>query len=116
MMGITIRQYSSVVVTISERESEAVKIAVSNLIRDFKRVLQINTEVHDPDSQQVLVGTVGVCEDFEEEDLVGLFSSHGRRRKEAYVIRDRRGRLIIAGSDRRGTIFGIYEFCRSMLG
>lgn len=115
-MGITIRQYSSVVVTISERESEAVKLAVSNLIRDFKRVLQINTEVYDPDSQQILVGTVGVCEDFEEEDLVGLFSSHGRRRKEAYVIRDRRGRLVIAGSDRRGTVFGIYEFCRTVLG
>ena len=115
-MGITIRQYSSVVVTISERESEAVKLAVSNLIRDFKRVLQINTEVYDPDSQHILVGTVGVCEDFEEEDLVGLFSSHGRRRKEAYVIRDRRGRLVIAGSDRRGTVFGIYEFCRTVLG
>jgi len=115
-MGITIRQYSSVVVTISERESEAVKMAVSNLIRDFKRVLQINTDVSDPDSQRVLVGTLGVCEDLEEADLVGLFSSHGRRRKEAYVIRERRGMIVIAGSDRRGTIFGIYEFCRSILG
>ncbi len=115
-MGITIRQHSSVVVSISERESEAVKNAVSNLIRDFKRVLQINTEVADPYSQRVLVGTVGLCDDLEEEDLVGLFSKSGRRRKEAYVIRDRRGMLVIAGSDKRGTIYGIYEFCRTYLG
>ena len=114
-MGITIRQHASVVVTINERESEAVKLAVSNLIRDFKRVLQINTEAADPDCQRVLVGTVGVCDDLEEEDLVGLFSTSGRRRKEAYVIRDRRGMLVIAGSDRRGTIYGIYEFCRTIL-
>ncbi|MCR5656064.1 MAG: glycosyl hydrolase 115 family protein [Butyrivibrio sp.] len=115
-MGITIRQYASVVVTINERESDAVKIAVSNLVRDFKRVLKINTDSADPDSQRVLVGTVGVCDDLEEADLVGLFSSQGRRRKEAYVIRERRGMLVIAGSDRRGTIYGIYEFCRRVLG
>ena len=39
----------------------------------------------------------------------------GRLRREAYQHSISEGQLVIAGSDRRGTIYGIYEFCE-MLG
>ncbi|MCD8380797.1 MAG: glycosyl hydrolase 115 family protein [Lachnospiraceae bacterium] len=65
---------------------------------------------------EILIGTLGVSEmilpytsraDFTDEN--------GALRREAYLLKVCGNRLIIAGSDRRGTIYGIYELCE-MLG
>ena len=45
----------------------------------------------------------------------GLYGENGKLRKEGYLMYVREGRLIIAGTDRRGTIYGIYELS-GMLG
>ena len=44
-----------------------------------------------------------------------MFDERGKLRKEAYSIKVCGDSLIIMGSDRRGTIYGIYELCE-MLG
>lgn len=35
----------------------------------------------------------------------------GTYRKEAFLIQEKDGELLIVGTDRRGTIYGIYDFC-----
>lgn len=47
-------------------------------------------------------------------DRSRLMSGTGMLRKEAYQLLVRDGTLYIAGTDRRGTIYGIYTFCQWM--
>ncbi len=48
--------------------------------------------------------------------LERLRDDSGAFRREAYLIQEQEGDLLIAGSDRRGAIYGIYEFCERWLG
>lgn len=116
------------------READAVKIAVTNLVNDLKNALDVtaeiflNTENERADNKndtpkeeeisqiaEIFVGTVNIS------DLIGksldfseLYDETGNLRKEAYLHKISSGRLVIAGSDRRGTIYGIYDFCESI--
>lgn len=112
-----IRQYDYVTIHSDCAESEAVKLAVVNLRRDLIRTLNCNVNIRAAVPQhQIFVGTAGVSAEISgKADLSLLADENGTLRKEAYLIQIRDGELLIAGSDRRGTIYGIYEFCE-MLG
>ncbi|MCD7739060.1 MAG: glycosyl hydrolase 115 family protein [Lachnospiraceae bacterium] len=137
-MDFTVVNGEAVRMLIEPGESEAVKIAADNLRMDLKKVLRVKfsddilscdapsrkktddgdgkAENADRSLPVILIGTLGVSgsiqthisrEDFADEN--------GALRKEAYLLSVRENRLIIAGSDRRGTIYGIYELSE-MLG
>ncbi|MCD8326416.1 MAG: glycosyl hydrolase 115 family protein [Lachnospiraceae bacterium] len=135
-MGFSIENSGDVRLLIDQRESEAVKIAARNLRTDLQKVLNVRfvgedvssdvlpgKEIPEPAATsrdetgkefsnvpEILIGTLGVPE------MLSLYVSgndfvdeNGALRKEAYLLQVREDRLIIAGSDRRGTIYGIYE-------
>ncbi len=64
----------------------------------------------------IIIGTLGISS-LAGEQVCGLLprDDTGRPRKEAYLHQVLDGSLVIAGSDRRGTIYGIYEMSE-MLG
>ena len=93
----------------SEQEPKAVQIAATNLQQDFARVMGF-TPVKS-DAPTILIGTVGYNKQIDQwvkqkvlKDLKG--------KREKFVITTIDGQLVIAGSDRRGTVFGIYELDR----
>ena len=95
------------------RESEAVKIAISNLKTDLQK--SVGVTVDDNAQVQIVIGTAGVSDIISEYAIPDNMYKAGRLRKEAYLHKVSDNKLIIMGSDRRGTIYGIYELC-SMLG
>ena len=113
-------------IRISDKESDAVKIAASNLEKDLEKVLggglqgdeYAQAAVPEVDSaenySEIRIGTIGMCEDIDRIAGNLLRDEKGVLIKEAYLLCVREGRLIIAGSDRRGTIYGIYEFCEKI--
>ncbi len=113
-------------IRISDKESDAVKIAASNLEKDLEKVLggglqgdeYAQEAVPEVDSaenySEIRIGTIGMCEDIDRIAGNLLRDEKGVLIKEAYLLCVREGRLIIAGSDRRGTIYGIYEFCEKI--
>ena len=113
-------------IRISDKESDAVKIAASNLEKDLEKVLggglqgdeDAQAAVPEVDSaenySEIRIGTIGMCEDIDRIAGNLLRDEKGVLIKEAYLLCVREGRLIIAGSDRRGTIYGIYEFCEKI--
>lgn len=113
-------------IRISDKESDAVKIAASNLEKDLEKVLggglqgdeDAQEAVPEVDSaenySEIRIGTIGMCEDIDRIAGNLLRDEKGVLIKEAYLLCVREGRLIIAGSDRRGTIYGIYEFCEKI--
>jgi hypothetical protein len=98
----------------SEQENEGVKIAIRNLQADFERVLgTVPSTVPDASpsgsTSTILIGTLGKNKDIDRLKLADL-----KGKREKFIITTVGQQLVIAGSDRRGTIYGIYELSRQL--
>ena len=122
-MGITFKRYGIINLHAQEQEPEAVKIALASLRADLRKTLDASvvTEGRMEGGIDLYIGTAGIsgfacleqsdgtdgrrlCVPGEEIRLL-------REKKEAYLIQEQEGALFIIGSDRRGTVYGIYDFC-----
>ena len=117
------RQYT---VYVNEQESEAVKIAAGNLRTDLGKVFGREGAVSgNSKDAHIVAGTLSMLPKELLEDIGALpengadgcrlFDENAAPRKEAYLIRVKEGRLFLVGTDRRGCIYAVYEFCQ-MLG
>ena len=95
----------------SAQEPKAVQLAIASLQQDFQRVMgfcPVKSE-----QPTILVGTVGFNKQIDQWVKSGkLADLKGKREKFYITIID--GQMVIAGSDRRGTVYGIYELSRQM--
>ena len=95
----------------SAQEPKAVQIAAANLQQDFLRVMGfVPAKSEQP---TILIGTVGFNKQIDQWVKSGkLAGLKGKREKFLIATIDRQ--IVIAGSDRRGTVYGIYELSRQM--
>ncbi len=99
----------------SDRDYDAVKIAIKSLQSDIERVGLTKAPVSHlsrggvPGQVQLLIGTIGHNPAIDRMNIKGL-----KGHKEKYIITTRDNHLVIAGSDRRGTVYGIYELSRQL--
>ena len=92
-------------------EPKAVQIAVASLQQDFSRVMGFSPMK--ADKATIMIGTVGFNKQIDRWVKSGkLANLKGKREK--FIITTIDGQVVIAGSDRRGTVFGIYELSRQM--
>ena len=88
----------------SQNDWAGVKLAVSNLRKDLRAVTG-------SDKAPVIVATVG------KSELAKRYAKQCKQLKgkwEKYLIFTDKGQLVILGSDKRGTIYGIYELSRQI--
>ncbi len=94
----------------STQEYEGVKIAISNLQTDIERVMgKAPLLLEGSGEATILVGTLGLNPDI---DRLKLSDLKGKREK--FIITTINSQIVIAGSDKRGTIYGIYELSRQL--
>ena len=95
----------------SEQEYEGVKMAIENLREDMQRVLgqKPQTSSISPLTSNILIGTLGKNKDIDRLKLPDL-----KGKREKFIITTVGNQVIIAGSDKRGTIYGIYELSRQL--
>ena len=94
----------------SQQEYEGVKIAIRNLQTDMQRVMGSAPLLQEGSGEAaILVGTLGKNKDIDRLKLANL-----KGKREKFIITTVNGQLVIAGSDRRGTIYGIYELSRQL--
>lgn len=91
-------------ITYDPNDWKGVRIAVENLRKDFKAVTGST-------NAPIIVGTVGkskLAKKYKQlsKDLSGKW--------EQYLIFTDKGKLVILGSDKRGTIYGIYELSKQI--
>jgi len=103
-------------------EHRCVQIAAASLADDFERVTGVRPVLSSSDMRArgdlqgvptIVIGTVG-C-----NRLIDRWVSEGelrdlKGRTEKYVIKTIGRHLVIAGSDKRGTVFGIYELSQQI--
>lgn len=94
-------------------EYKGVVIAIGNLEKDIKSVTGAN--VHESSQANIIIGTIGKSHFIDDLIKKGKLDGHllnGKREK--YTITTIDSKVIIAGSDKRGTIYGIYELSRQI--
>ena len=94
------------------QEHSCVQKAAANLLEDIARVTG-NKPATDVQQPTILIGTVGVNKQVDRWVKSGeLRDLKGKTEK--YIIKTIGDQLVIAGSDKRGTVFGIYELSQQM--
>ena len=104
-------------------DCRGVSYAVQALIKDFRQVSGCQATLtsqygstHGKDSQPgILVGTLGhsaAIDQLVRQKRIDARQLKGKREKFIITLVDQQ--LVIAGSDRRGTIYGIYELSQQM--
>ena len=102
-------------IAFDSREHSCVQMAIANLKQDFERVtgkkgLDVTKE---PSPCYIIIGTVGVNKQIDQWVKKGILRDL-KGKTEKYIIKTIDGQLVIAGSDKRGTVFGIYELSKQM--
>ncbi|MBO7139640.1 MAG: glycosyl hydrolase 115 family protein [Prevotella sp.] len=96
----------------SDADYEGVKIALRSLQADMEHVFGKAPQLSTDNGATILVGTIGKSPVIDKIEKSKSFALKGKREK--FVIANVDGKMVIAGSDRRGTIYGIYELSRQL--
>ena len=112
-------QLSDITIGLAEGEHSCVTIAAANLATDFKTVTGtapvISPSLLTPSllTPKILIGTVGVNKQIDLWVKQGVLRDL-KGKTEKYIIKTIGNQLVIAGSDKRGTVYGIYELSRQI--
>lgn len=105
MKNFVLERNQEVKLYLAESENTAVQIAVKNFCQDIEKICGAKVCItHDKEHAKIIVETVQ-----EKNAHKELLDLEDNLRWEAYSIKVTDGKLYIAGADRRGTIYGIYE-------
>ncbi len=105
---------SSPKIFVGSAEHSCVKSAAQSLVADWQKVTDQKASIVSSDGQaDIVIGTVG------QDAVVDRLVAEGKLRdlkgkSEKFIITAIDKQLVIAGSDKRGTVFGIYELCQQM--
>ena len=104
-----------VTIGVADNEQRGVLRAAKNLSVDLKAVCGADVSLGNIPSSTIVAGTVGSSKIIDEMAKNRVFDAKILKgKREMYVITVTDGQVVIAGSDRRGTIFGIYELSRQL--
>ncbi len=104
-----------VTIGVADNEQRGVLRAAKNLSVDLKAVCDADVSLGNIPSSTIVAGTVGSSKIIDEMAKNRVFDAKMLKgKREMYVITVTDGQVVIAGSDRRGTIFGIYELSRQL--
>ncbi len=104
-----------VTIATDEADFKAVDIAAHSLMADFKQVTGREATLSHSGDAQIIIGTLGhsaLIDRLVKRRLLDASQLKGKREK--FVITIVGEQLVIAGSDRRGTVYGIYELSEQM--
>ena len=102
-------------ISFDAKEHSCVQRAIVNLQKDFERVTGNSglSQSSGLSANTILIGTVGVNKQIDQWVKKGVLSNL-KGKTEKYIIKTIDGQLVIAGSDKRGTVYGIYELSQQM--
>ena len=105
-------QLKDVSISYADGEHSCVHRAIASLQKDFEAVTGVSP-MRSVGDAKVLIGTVGVNPQIDQWVKQGILRDL-KGKTEKYIIKTINGQLVIAGSDKRGTVYGIYELSRQI--
>ncbi|MBR2103307.1 MAG: glycosyl hydrolase 115 family protein [Prevotella sp.] len=107
----------NVYIYVDQGDQKGVARAARDVAADITKVCNYPSEVitSDAPSARIVAGTLGSSKIIDEIGKNGGFDvKELRGKREKFIITIYNKQLVIAGSDRRGTIYGLYELSRQM--
>ncbi len=89
--------------------------AVNSLISDIKEVTGCNGSIGQSDNARIIIGSLdksATIQQLAKKKIIDIKELKGKTEK--FIITTVGDKLIIAGSDKRGTTYGIYELSRQL--
>lgn len=108
--GLVLNNSKVVSIYLDSNDLKGVNIAAHNLCSDLGKVTGTDGELTTNPEARILIGTVGHSQAIDR--VVDAGQLKGKHEK--FIIQTVGNQLVIAGSDRRGTIYGIYELSRQI--
>ena len=105
-------QLNHLTVGLNPHEHSCVQLAVNNLLSDFEKVTGKKATLTDG-AVEVLIGTVGCNPQIDQWVKQGKLANL-KGKTEKFIIKTIGSQLVIAGSDKRGTVYGIYELSKQI--
>lgn len=109
--NFTFKKGNGLRVSVNKNEAEVVHTAIDIFSRDYQQVFQakiISGSVGD-----VLIGTIGQNSEA-EKSVTSTDLQELKTKREGFLLEVQSGKLIVLGSDKRGTAYGILEISRLM--
>lgn len=103
-------------VYIDENDYAGVIRAADDLKKDILSVTgTLPADAQTPEEADIIIGTIGHSNEIDKMASDGrLDISKTQGEWEAFTVQDVGGKLVIAGADKRGTIYGIYDLSENM--
>ena len=99
---------------LTDKEHSCVRLAAVNLASDFEQVTGTRpSQTTDLSQSRIIVGTIGANPQIDAWVKQGALRDL-KGKTEKYIIKTIGDQLVIAGSDKRGTVYGIYELSRQI--
>ena len=105
-------QLKNLTVGFGDNEHSCVQMAAENLLSDFEKVTG-KKAIKSANGVEVLIGTVGVNSQIDQWVKQGMLRDL-KGKTEKYIIKTIGNQLVVAGSDKRGTVYGIYELSKQI--
>lgn len=112
---LLINPENKVSIYMDANDCRGVSYAANALIKDILKVSGGKAEITSNTKSKIIVGTIGhsaAIDQLVKQKRINGNLLKGKREKFIITVVD--GQLVIAGSDRRGTIYGIYELSQQM--
>ena len=112
---LLINGYDKVEIYMDANDCRGVSYAANALVRDISKVNGSQATITSNRKATILVGTIGhsaAIDQLIKQKRINGNLLKGKREKFIITVVD--NQLVIAGSDRRGTIYGIYELSQQM--
>lgn len=112
---LLINANNKVEIYMDSNDCKGISYAVQALGKDIQKVSGSKAVISDNPKSTIIIGTIGhstAIDQLVKQRRIDVKQLKGKREKFIITLID--NQLIIAGSDRRGTIYGIYELSQQM--
>ncbi|MDY3848030.1 MAG: sigma-70 family RNA polymerase sigma factor [Prevotella sp.] len=103
----------AVVISVDDGDHKGVRIAANSLAADILNVTG-RQSAFSQSNANIIIGTMGKSKTIDTILKQNRLTNELKGKTEKYIITTIDNKMIIAGSDYRGTIYGIYEMSRQM--
>ena len=112
---VLLNDKGKIAIYVDANDCKGVSIAARNLATDINKVCGAEVTTTGQADAKIIVGTIGHSAEIDQlvkQKVIDKTELKGKLEK--YIITTTGDKIVIAGSDRRGTIYGIYELSRQI--
>lgn len=112
-IDVIFKANNSITIAIDNSEESVTRIATEMFANDYQAVFDVKPTIVDGKKGDILVGTIGIAK-WASKYVSAADIEELESNEEAFLLTVAQGKIIVLGSDKRGTAYGILELSREI--